>query len=59
MGVLGADVHSVGWTKGNVVCVVMAACSLLYSVVMLLWSSVPWGKPEEWLEKRLRQGETG
>jgi len=31
MGVLGAGVHSVGWTKGNVICVVVAACSLLES----------------------------
>jgi hypothetical protein len=36
MGVLGADVHSVEGAKGNVVCVVVAAYSLLYSVVMFL-----------------------
>jgi hypothetical protein len=55
LGVLGADVHSVVWTKGNFVCVIVAASSLLYSVVMFLWSSVPWGKLGEWLGKRLRQ----
>jgi hypothetical protein len=57
MGVLGADVYSVGWTLGNIVCVVVAAISLLYSVVMSFWSSVPWGKLGEWLGNRLRQGE--
>ena len=38
---------------GNVVCVVVAAFSLLYSVVMFLWSSVSWGKLGEWLGNRL------
>lgn len=46
MGVLGADVYSVGWTLGNAVCVVVAAMSLLYSVVTSFWSSVPWGSWE-------------